>query len=198
MIANLYYCGRMGNRRSDISNRINHLDDKEPKWFAIKTKFKSEKYVVGNLLRKGVEAYIPIQTVTKKYVRKIKTYDKPLMNCYAFVRITLDQYVKVLETEHVYAFIKQGNDLVSIPDQEINLLRKVVGEAEAISAIPILYEAGQSVEIIGGSLTGVKGTLINKKSKRIFVIALDHMGMQLEIEVNKTLIQPINNLKTAI
>ena len=174
---------------------INHLDLEEKKWFAIYTKFKCEKYVVDHLSKKGIEAYIPLLNVTKKYSRKVKSYQVPLINCYVFVNITKSQYLKVLETEYVFTFIKQRQNLISIPDQEIDLLRRIVGELEGnVSIASEKFVEGQEVEVVSGNLTGLKGVLISKQNKNEFIVELDHIGIQLNLNINPGLLRPIHKL----
>lgn len=184
--------------RNDMRKHVNDLDLKKKKWFAIYTKYKCEKYVVDQLSKKGIESYIPLLKVTKRYTRKIKTYDIPLINCYAFAKITKDQYVKVLQTEYVYKFLKQRNDLISIPEEEIMLLKKIVGEfEEEVSLFEDDFEPGQKVEVISGSLTGLKGQLISQKNKSEFLVELNHMGIILKISIPAGLLRPVNQLVRA-
>ena len=194
LIVNLYYCGRMKTEGNNIHSRINHLDETEAKWFAVKTKYKAEKYVANNLQNKGIRAYVPLLQETKRYTRKIKTVSKPLLNCYVFVCIDKSQYVSVLESEYVIGFVKQGQHIISIPEQEIVLLKKIVGEMDTIYSSALAFEEGQLVEVIAGNLTGLKGTLIKKKSKHLFVVALDYIGIQLEMEIDKSLLQSMGAL----
>lgn len=180
----------MNSRTDEI---INHLDSNTKKWFAIYTKYKCEKFVCTNLRSKQIDCYVPLLKSVKQYTRKIKTFEAPLINCYVFVYITKDQYVKVLETEYVMTFIKQRKHLISIPNHEIDLLKTIVGEfQENLSITDITYVNGQEVEIIGGSLTGLKGILLSQKNKNQFVIELKNIGIQLQIEINPGLIRPVH------
>ena len=145
--------------------------------------------------RKKIEAYIPLLKTTKQYTRKIKTYFVPLINCYAFVNITKDQYISVLQTEYVFKFIRQRNDLLSIPEEEIFLLKKIVGEfQEDISINENQFVDGEEVEVISGNLTGLKGKLVTRKNKNEFVVELQHIGVRLNLCVNTSLIRPVNQL----
>jgi len=171
---------------------VNHLDTSEKKWFAIYTKYKCEKYVVDKLTKKNIEAYIPLVSKTKRYVRKTKHYKVPLINCYAFVKITKDQYVKVLESEYVMGFIKQRKNLISIPNHEISLLRRIVGEIDEIEMTPLAFNEGAAVEIIAGNLTGVKGKLVKKQGKNEFVVELHTIGYQLQMIIDKSMLRPLN------
>ena len=91
---------------------INQLDENEPRWFAVYTEFKKEKIAEKFLKKKGIETYLPLQKVVRRYKSKTKKIEIPLINCYLFVRITKKEYVKVLETDYISRFIKIGKDLL--------------------------------------------------------------------------------------
>lgn len=179
----------MSSKSSNISEPINHLSATEHKWFAVYTKYKCEKYVVNQLSKKGISAYLPLTTVTKKYVSKVKRYQVPLINCYVFVKIKKNQYISVLETEYVMSFIKQRQSLISIPESEIDTLRLVVGEIENVEAGNVTLEKGDEVEIIAGNLTGIKGQLISKEGGNRFVVALKTVGLQLSMIIDRSLMR---------
>lgn len=165
----------------------NQLHESDYRWFAVYTKYRAEKWVCEALAKKGIEAYVPLVAETKQYQRKIKTYHKPLINCYAFVKINRSQYTQTLETEYLIRFLRQGKDLIAIPEEEINLLKRIVGEKLSINSHPLTLELGENVEIIRGKLTGLRGQLVEKKGKKEFIVALNNIGHQLSIGVN-----PIN------
>ncbi len=175
----------MALRSKQLENNktINQLHETEYRWFAVYTKYKAEKYVLDHLTRKGIQAYVPLLNSTKRYASKIKTYRKPLINCYVFVCITKSEYIQVLETEYVIKFLKQRRDLIAIPEEEIDTLRKIVGEFEGVTVVedPVV---GQPVELIHGNLTGLKGIVTERKGKKEFVVTLDNIGFQMALEVS--------------
>lgn len=173
------------------SNVVNQLHDTEYRWFAVYCKYKSEKHIQRSLTAKKIHAYVPLLETKKVYTRKIKTYEKPLINCYVFVKIIKDEYVKVLETEHVIKFLKQRRDLIAIPESEIGILKKIVGEKTDLFTEELSYEAGREVEIIAGNLTGLKGQLVAHKGKSTFVVALENMGFVFSIDIEKELLRAI-------
>lgn len=154
-------------------------------WYAIYTKYKCEKQVVRDLTAKGIHSYVPLLERVKRYTRKIKRYQVPLLNCYVFVKIDKSDYVKVLETENVIKFIKPGKTLVNIPDDEINILRRLAGDAEVeVSVEPMSFRVGDMVQITKGNLLGMKGHLVKKENKNMVVIDLSSIGYQLNITVD--------------
>ena len=166
----------------------NHLDKREAKWFAVYTRFKCEKLAFRQLTRKGVTTYLPIQTVTRRYTRKVKKVELPLISCYVFVKITESQYVQVLETEYVVDFVRFSRNLISIPEEEIELLKRVLGESWEVSIEKTEFNKGDLVEIATGNLAGLQGQLVETKDKNQVLVDLDRLGYTLRIAVDKGLL----------
>jgi transcription antitermination factor NusG len=178
-----------------LESPINQISSTESRWFAVYTKFKCEKFVAEQLRKKNIESYVPLIKRTKRYERKIKHYQIPLINCYVFVLITQKDYLQVLETEYVLKFLRHGKDLLAIPFQEIQTLKKVAGDVEEIEASNLHeFTTGEEVEVISGSLTGLKGKIIEKSGKKSFVVELERIGFQLRINIDLNLIVPVKKL----
>lgn len=171
---------------------------KSAEWYAIHTKYKCEKYVVNALTSKNVKAYTPVLSVTKKYTRKVVTREIPLINCYAFVKVRPDQFVKVLQTEYVFSFLKVGNEINTVKQEEIDLLMRITGEYNEVEAEEIEYMEGMEVEIVAGNLTGVKGILLEKQSKHNFLVELRSLSYQLKINVDPNHLRVIHKVGLTI
>lgn len=171
-----------------------HIDQHVKKWFAVHTKYKTEKLVAERLNRKGILAYVPLINHVKRYSRKIKECRIPLIHCYVFVFISKEEYVKVLETEYVKGFLKINRSLIAIPEMEIELLRKIVGEYEDIQVFRSDYTEGQEVEVIQGNMTGMRGKLISIEGKHEFVIDLKIISYQFRIHIDPKYLRPIREL----
>jgi len=171
-----------------------HLDSTEPRWFAIYTRFKCEKCVAEHLKEKGIQVYLPLQTVKRQYTRKVKTHHLPLISCYVFVKITRKEYVSVLETDNVVSFVQFRNRLVAIPEAEITILRRVAMESEALMDIQQGVEdfaIGDQVEIIAGSLTGLKGRLVSHAGNKCVIIELEQLGYTLRLKIGPEMLHKL-------
>lgn len=175
----------------------NHLHEEEPRWFAIYTNYKREKLAQRLLTQKGIHAYLPLQKVTRRYTRKLKTVELPLINCYLFVKITRPEYVPVLETEHILKFIRFSKNLISIPEEEIETIKRVVGEGIEVEVEEMGYQEGDEVEIISGNLTGMRGKLVSVQGKKQLIIELENMGYALKIGIDPSLLRKINSTLTS-
>ncbi len=166
-----------------------HLDSKEARWFAVYTKYKREKLVRQMLERKGIEVYLPINKVTRRWTRKVKKVELPLISCYVFVKILKSEYIKVLETENVLSFVRFSKNLLSIPEKEIELMKRITGEIEGVEVTTSMLNIGDDVEIIAGNLTGLKGKLIKTEGNKKFVVELISIGYSLQMEIDPKLLR---------
>ncbi len=161
----------------------NHLHLTEQRWFAVYTRFKREKQVELRLLEQGITTYLPLQEFTRRYTRKVRKVQIPLISCYLFVRITKKDYVRVLEDQDVVHFVNFAKNLIAIPEEEINILRRVVGEGIELETEPLQFTKGDTVEIVAGQLTGMKGKLVDRQNDKNLLIELDHIGYALRLQV---------------
>ncbi len=171
----------------------NHLDNNSSKWFAVYTLYKREKMAAKQLSQSGFEVYLPIQTVTRRYVKKVKKVDLPLINHYVFVKITKKEYTQVLQCPYVLNFVKFSKNLISIPEEEITLIKRILGEAEAVEIDSATLKKGDQVEVIGGNLTGLKGVLIEKENNKYLSVHLSSIGFSLNVSIAAHLLRKIKS-----
>ncbi len=170
----------------------NHLDATEAKWFAVYTKYKREKVIAKDLNRKGIHSYLPIQKLTRIYASKKKKVEMPLISCYIFVKITKAEYLPVLQTDNVVNFVRIAKNLISIPEREMEIMRRVVGEGISVTAEPSAgFRKGDQVEIMGGNLTGLTGTLIDNHGEKEVIIDLESMGYSLRMTLEAKFLRKI-------
>ncbi len=162
-------------------------------WYAVKVKYKCEKLVRDRLSAKEIHSYVPLLKTTKIYSSKRKVVETPLIHSFVFVYISMAENIKVLQTLHVYDFLKIGNEIMPIRDDEMSLLKQVVGEFTNVEAQEKSLIIGESVEIIRGNLTGLKGILVEQKNKNEFIVDLPSFSIQLRIEINKAFLRPTSN-----
>jgi len=106
------------------------------------------------------------------------------------VKIIKNQYVPVLETENVAGFVKFSKNMISIPEEEIEILRRITLEdGLEIEAIPSQFSEGDSVEISAGNLMGMKGRIIKLEGKRKLQVELGHLGYSLLITIDAAFLE---------
>lgn len=166
------------------------LTDHTLRWYAVHTRSKSEKFVRQLLEKKGIHAWVPLQKIMRRYQRSRRTVEKPLINCYVFVKIAPTDFVTVLETTHVAGFVKFNKIPLPIPDLEIDLLRRITLEFELeVEAVPSFLCEGDFVEINAGNLVGVKGKIVKKEDKRKMLVELTQLGYGLLITIDRVFLE---------
>lgn len=169
------------------------IDAQIAQWYAVNTRFKSEKVVFRMLQQKKVECYLPLHKRHRRHGKKILTNELPLISCYIFVKITRDQYVKVLETDFVVGFVHFAREILPIPEQEFNIMRRICGEDIEVLVEKYTFYEGDMVEIANGNLAGIKGKLVEIEGSKRVLVELEHLGFNLQISIEKqNLIKVIN------
>ncbi len=166
------------------------LDD-EPHWYAVRVRTKSEKWVIQQLEKKGVEGWIPLKWSVRKYPGRIRKTQIPLIHGYVFVRIGQADYIKVLEIDGVFEFVRFKHEVPTIPDEQIELLKFVTGENMGVLMTDEALEAGDKIEIIGGELTGLTGELVEFKGKHRVLMRMENVGISFFIEVPRNKLRKI-------
>lgn len=176
-----------------LNSYQNSLSTTDYKWFAVLTRVKAEKLVAAFLSEKKIQAYVPLQKVARIYGRKRRVVTLPLIYRYVFVKIIKSDYIPVLETPHVEGFLKFKQDLIAIPDYEIEWLQKITGENVAFNVESRPYSVGDEVVVVSGNLTGIRGKLIKSLGKNELLIELNHIGIGLRMSIDPAHIQHVRN-----
>ena len=168
-----------------------HSGTDQSSWQVIRTKIKCEKFVRDRLHAMGIEAFVPVRKRTAVYNRKVKVYELPLITCYTFVRLDKSRRNDVLALPYVQGMLRiAGNDCV-VSDREIQWLQKISGTDLDIKAEPLSLKQGDRVVLAYGQLAGMEGVILSQRSKNELVVALESIGMQMVIYVDKEMLEPV-------
>jgi transcription antitermination factor NusG len=149
----------------------------ELRWYAVYTAPRAEKKVSERLTFEGIEHYLPLQTVKRRWSDRIKEVQVPVVNGYIFVHITDSDFKNVTNVYGALAFVREGGQPVGIPDNQLERLRFMVEHSEE----PVEYhqesfEHGETITITKGPLAGMMGELVEMKGKHKVLIRLERFG----------------------
>ncbi len=162
------------------------ISDSEYRWFAVRTKFRHEKALALQLEKTGVQAYVPIRIVIRKYMRKKREVEMPLIHSFVFVRIVMAQYQQVLKCEYVGSFLKFGNDILSIPEEQMDFLERVCNPEIEVEIDAKKLKTGLKVELTDGVFSGQNGILTEIKGKKWLTIELFNFGQSISVNIEKS------------
>ena len=149
-------------------------------WYALYTAPRAEKKVAERFTDSGIEHYLPIQKVMRKWSDRMKEVEVPVVNGYIFVHISELQFKAVLNTYGAIQFVREFGKPVPIPDKQLARLRFMVDNADG----PVDFsledlEPGIPISIIRGPMQGLIGELKEIKGKHHVIIRIDKFGCAL-------------------
>lgn len=149
----------------------------ELRWYAVYTAPRAEKKVSERFLQEGIEHYLPLQKVKRKWSDRIKEVEIPVVNGYIFVHILSKQFIKVTGVYGALSFVREGGQPAAIPDNQLDVLRFMVEHTdEPVEYTHESFDRGESIIITKGPLTGMLGELIEMKGKNKVLIRLEKFG----------------------
>ena len=163
----------------------------EEKWYAIYTKPRAEKQVNQRLLEDGVETFLPLQKTYRKWSDRKKLVEVPLLPSYLFVKTKVKKFHHVYRVQGIVKFVSFEGKPVSIPRKQIDYLRLLVDSDADIEVTSENFAQGDNVEVISGSLVGLKGELIKIGNKNRVVIRIDRLDKNLVVKIPKTFLRKL-------
>jgi len=165
-------------------------------WCAVYTRHQHEKAVTAMLLVKGFEVFLPLYESTRKWKDRRKLLSLPLFPGYVFVRGALERRLPILTTPGVHMIISRGERVATIPEEEIEAIRRTIEGKVRVEPHPFL-RCGERVRVIRGSLAGVEGILTRKKNLYRLVLSVAMLTQAVAVEIDAHDVEPVNG-RTAI
>jgi transcription antitermination factor NusG len=161
-------------------------------WFALQTKPRHEKRAAVELEEKDVTVFLPLYNAVHQWSDRRREVQLPLFPNYVFVRIgeSLSERTVVLRTNGVRSFVGMRGTGVSVPDEAIDAIQKILAEKVAFTNYPFL-NIGQKVRIRGGSLDGVSGILAAVNNDRSLVVSVECIQRSIAIRIDGYGVDPV-------
>ena len=153
------------------------------KWYAAYTNSRAEKKVLAELQKQGIEAYLPLQKRLKQWSDRRKWVEEPLLSCYIFVKISMSDYYRVLNTRGLVRYITFEGKAVPIPENQIDILRKIVATEADLEVTAENLTPGSRVKVVSGPMHGLEGELVDFRGSRRVMVRIDHIGQQILISI---------------
>ena len=152
-------------------------------WWALYTRHQHEKAVADILAAKGFDVFLPQYKSVRTWKDRKKILSLPLFPCYVFVCGGLDRRLQVITTPGVHSILCRGERVATIPETEIEAIRRTVAGNLRAEPHPFL-RCGDRVRVIRGSLEGVVGILMRKKNLCRLILSVDMLAQSIAVEIN--------------
>lgn len=161
----------------------------KPNWYALHTLSNHEKKVEQRLQTHGVETFLPLCTVVKRWKnRTTAKVQLPLFSGYTFVRIASSERVRVLEIPGVLSIVGVAGTPAPLLDSEIETLRQGL-HLRRVDPHPYL-NIGDRARIRSGPLSGLEGIVVRKDDRLRIVITLDQIMRSVAVHVDADELEP--------
>lgn len=155
----------------------------QPRWYAAHTCANHERKVVDHLESRGVEHFLPQYESVRKWKDRKVLLRLPLFPGYVFVRLSLQDRLKVLQVPGVACLVSFGGRPVPMPEDEFLKLRGFLAEGFHAEPHPYL-RIGRRVRIKSGPLAGLEGIVARKKRGERLVLSVDLLMRSIIVDVD--------------
>lgn len=166
-------------------------------WYALSVRPKYERTVANALTSKGIDTFLPVYQVQRRWKDRLRESEQPLFPWYLFCRFDLSNRLPILVTPGVLSIVGYGTTPVRIDDKEIETIQRIA--ASHLRAEPWPYpQIGDQVRIEKGPLAGLTGVLVCVKSSRRLVVSISLIQRSIATEIDADMIgrPPSNNENT--
>lgn len=153
-------------------------------WYAVYTRPRWEKKVNELFERKGIDSYCPLNKTRRKWSDRMKIVYQPLIPSYVFVHVNEAEKAKVRMVDGVVNFVYYLGKPAVIREQEINLIKRFLGDYENVETRSVDVAEGQRVRILSGVMTNKEGTVIRIEHNKALVY-IESLGIELVAQFEK-------------
>jgi len=160
-------------------------------WFVLHVKPRTEKKVELYLRRYGCFHYLPLYVKETKVQRRKVRRELPLFPGYVFTRLSVDERLKMLQTNLLVRPIP-----VPRPREMIHQLRQV---ARALKGMPCprpvqhLFKAGDYVRVKYGFLRGTEGYVRREGAHMTLCLNVEILGVSAEVSISPEDIEKVED-----
>jgi transcription antitermination factor NusG len=150
--------------------------------------------VAQHLNTRDVEFFLPQYKEKRRWTDRTVEIDAPLFPCYLFVRISLYDRLRVLETPGVIRLVGASGRPEPLEDEEIERMRNICANQHTLKPLPHTVDglnAGDRVRVVRGPLTGYCGYLSRTKKGRVVLVQeLTQQAVSVEVEMDAVMPMP--------
>ena len=163
-------------------------------WYAVYVRSRYEKKVHLQLLEKGMTSFLPLIETIRQWSDRKKRVEEPLFSGYVFVKINHHkECVTVLDTEGVVRFIGIGRNPSVIAERDIDWLKRLVREPDAVGRTVASIPTGRKVRVLAGPFKDFEGVVMKEGREERLVVFFDSIMQGVEITILPDLLLPIES-----
>ena len=169
-------------------------DKKALCWYAVYVRSRFEKKVHQLFQEKDITSFLPLIETWRQWSDRRKKVSLPLFRSYVFVRIEYkSDHLRVLDIDGVVRFVGIRNVPSVIVDKEIEWIKILAGEPDAIKDVVPHIPSGQRVKVVTGPFLGLEGVVRKEGRGSKLVVYFDSIMQGVEVLINPEYLRPIKD-----
>ena len=169
----------------------------DKQWIVVRSKPRSEKVAHNELVKKNIEAYLPLLKERRKWSDRKKWVEFPLFSSYLFARIDIKDSIFVLQTQGVNTIVKFGKQIAIVQNSVIKAIRLAMEGGYQLEPVEYFLE-GNRVEVVAGPMKGIKGIVAKLRGQNRLIIKIDAIQQALSIQIESKFIRNLNSKNAPI
>ena len=169
----------------------------DKQWIVVRSKPRSEKVAHNELVKKNIEAYLPLLKERRKWSDRKKWVEFPLFSSYLFARIDIKDSIFVLQTQGVNTIVKFGKQIAIVQNSVIKAIRLAMEGGYQLEPVEYFVE-GNRVEVVAGPMKGIKGIVAKLRGQNRLIIKIDAIQQALSIQIESKFIRKLNGKNAPI
>ena len=149
-------------------------------WHVLLTKSRQEKALAEDLLRMGIDHYLPLIQAVRYHGNRKANVDIPMFTGYLFLRGSVEDTYRADRTNRVARIIRVVDQ--EKLDGELLNIRMASEKKVKLEAFNYLRK-GTKVEVRSGPMKGLRGVVENREANKLFLqVELLNVSVGLEID----------------
>jgi transcription antitermination factor NusG len=173
----------------EMSNHNLTYPSRNPQWFALMVRSRSEQMVSDQLTQRGFSVMFPSRLERRRMHDRVKSVRKALFPGYTFCRFATEERLSVITTPGVNSVVGNGKEALPISDSEVSSLEHLIRSQREVKEVPYIA-VGQRVEIVEGALRGVQG-IVSAAAKNQLVLSISALGRSVAVRLDEEAIRPV-------
>jgi len=168
-----------------VARQTNAADPNGASWFAVHSRSRHEKRIQQYLQTNAIDCFLPLYGAVHKWKDRRALVSVPLFPGYLFVRIPVEERLKVLTAPGVVRLLSAHGRPTPVPDSEIDVLRSCA--ARNMKMEPHRYlTVGNRVLVKSGPFADLEGILVRKKGQFRLVVSVNLIARSVALELDRS------------
>lgn len=159
------------------------------RWWVLHTRSRAEKVVSGHLTRSGIQHFLPLVTLRRRYGGRDSHVCVPLFPGYVFLCGEDRDRIEALRCNRI-AHVLEVSDQDRLRSDLLQIELLVTGD-EPIDLYPRI-RVGSMCRVVSGHLAGLEGVVLRRRGPWRVFVGVQFVGQSAELEIDSSLVEVLD------